>query len=211
MLFGANALYNPEAGIAIQNGALYTNIPTVTLSIWNLEGLPQMRLSNSSGFGVGTGWIDADTTSPWVLDAQDHSLAPRTVYAMFRGENGEQYGPVQDDIIYDPVPPRVTDVDVINSADLGLAEAGTTDGRVYVTVTDDNSGVSKVQVSDDPDFETYWEFVVTAERVDVPIPWELESSDEVFVRAVDRAGNLSSVKSAQHHAVFLPLVIRSRP
>jgi uncharacterized repeat protein (TIGR01451 family) len=212
MLLGANALYNPEAGLTIDDGALYTNIPTVTLTLWNLEGLPQMRISNSGGFGTGTGWIDTQTTTSWVLDTQDHPLAPRTVYAMFRGENGKQYGPARDDIVYDPVPPRVTQVAVVKDADSGLTEVEAEEAVVRVTATDDNSGVSKVEISDDPDFETYWEAAVVTETTYIPIPWEPVGSEEVFARAVDRAGNVSEVKgSGQYHALFLPLMIRSHP
>jgi uncharacterized repeat protein (TIGR01451 family) len=212
LLLGANASYNSEAGLTIENGALYTNVPTVTLSLWNLEGLPQMQISNSGGFGTGTGWIDADTTISWVLDTHDHLHTPLTVYAMFPGENGQQHGPVHDDIIYDPVPPRVTEVEIVNDAESGTTIAGTEKTLVRVTVSDDNSGVSKVQVSDDPDFETWWAFAVSAHTIEIPIPWESQASDRVFVRAVDRAGNLSDVRSGLlHHAimVYLPLVISS--
>jgi hypothetical protein len=166
-----------------------------------------MWISNSGGFGTGTGWIDADPTKSWVLDTQGHVHTPRTVYAMFRGENGEQHGPVRDNIIYDPVPPQVTRVDIVNTAKSGLTIAGTENTIVRVTVRDDNSGVNRVQVSDDYDFEANWEFAVAADTIEITIPWEFQRSDRVFVRAVDRAGNLSGIISAQHHVVYLPLVI----
>ncbi|MGD8968017.1 MAG: PKD domain-containing protein, partial [Anaerolineae bacterium] len=212
MLLGADASYNAEAGLTIENGTLYTNVPTVTLSLWSLEGLPQMQISNSAGFGTGTGWVDAETTTSWILDTRDHLHTPLTVYALFRGENGQQHGPVHDDIIYDPVPPRVTEAEIVTNAESGPTTAGTENTFVRVMVSDDNSGVSQVQVSDDPDFETWWEFPVNARTIEIPIPWEHQASDEVFVRAVDRAGNPSDVKSGLlHHviAVYLPLVISS--
>jgi hypothetical protein len=211
MLLGANASYDPEAGLAIENGTLYTNIPTVTLSLRNSENLPQMRISNSGGFGTGTGWIDAVTTTSWVLDTQDHLHTPRTVYAMFLSENGEQHGPVWDDIIYDPIPPQVTRVEIADSAESDVTTTGTENAIVRVTVSDDNSGVSRVQVSEDPDFETRWESAVADDTIEIPIPRELLTSGKVFVRAVDRAGNLSAVRSGQRRAMYLPCVIRGNP
>jgi uncharacterized repeat protein (TIGR01451 family) len=212
ILLGADALYRPEAGLSIEDGASYTNIPTVTLRLWTSQSLPQMEISNSSGFATGTGWIEADTTRAWVLDTKDHLLAPHTVYAMFRAENGEQYGPLQDDIIYDPIPPLVTEIEIVDDAASGQSTAGEIT-TVRVGASDDTSGVSKVQVSDDPAFETYSLFTMVADTIDIQMPWELQATDQVFVRAVDRAGNLSAIRSWQRHtvAVYLPLFINCSP
>jgi hypothetical protein len=212
ILLEAGASYNAEAGLIIENCGLYTNVPTVTLSLWSLEGLPQMQIANSGGFGASSGWIDAAVTTSWVLDTQDHLHTPLTVYAVFRGENDEQGGPVYDNITYDPIPPRVTEVGIVSNAESGPTTAETKNTLVRVTVSDDNSGVSKVQVSDDADFERWWEFALSARTIEIPIPWEPQASDRIFVRAVDRAGNLSDVKIGllQHATtVYLPVVMSS--
>ena len=46
------------------------------------------------------------------------------------------------------------------------------------------------------------------------IPWDPQSTDTVYVRVVDRAGNLSAVASAlvsAEHRVYLPTTLRKTP
>ncbi len=218
VLLEAKASYDSTVGMIIEGGALHTNVPTVTLALWNPEGLPQMRLCNEGRFGEGAGWMDVDATQSWRLDVgRGDTHTPLSVYAVFQDETGEQYGPVHDDIIYDPVPPRITDLDIVDRGTQCAADDGSTwssaltagGQSVRVAVSDDNSGVASVQISDDADFETFSETVVTTNMVEIPIPWDLQSSNEVFVRAIDRAGNTSEVRSEQSHKIYLPLVIRA--
>ena len=67
-----------------------------------------------------------------------------------------------------------------------------------------------MQISHSADFEQFSEFAVTGTITD--IPWTLQPSGEVYVRVVDRAGNLSQVSSGQtsiRFKIHLPLLIRS--
>jgi hypothetical protein len=69
--------------------------------------------------------------------------------------------------------------------------------------------VDRIQVSDDPDFGTYTEFVFIGPTAD--IPWTVQATGAVYIRAVDRAGNTSEIsygKGPADHEVFLPLVLR---
>lgn len=215
----ASSTYNPGYGLTINDGAQYTNIPTVTLRYsWNVaDDILYVKFSNDGGFGPGgdtTAWIPvspADPTYPdWVLDTYGGLVLPRTVYAKFRDGSGLQYGPIQDDIIYDPGPPEVTVVEIITQTGGGaLSAMAGKDVIVRVTTSDDNSGVSKVQLSHSADFARYSEFAVTGGTTD--ISWTLQPSGQVYVRVVDRAGNLSEVESEQgppNYEVYLPLVLR---
>jgi uncharacterized repeat protein (TIGR01451 family) len=207
--------YNPGYGVTINNGSSYTNIPTVTLTIsWGDEdpNIEKMWISNDGGFVEGTDWIDVSTTHPnWLLDIQGDLRMPRTVYVKFRDSIGSQYGPIHDDIIYDPVAPQVTEVEIITDTG-GLQAMAMQDIIVRVKSSDDNAGTSEVHVSHKETFETYADFEITGSTTD--IPWTLQPSGEVYVRVVDRAGNVSEAVSAQgapNYPVFLPLVLRQTP
>jgi len=211
---GADAVYNPGYRLTIYDGALATAVPTVTLSLsWAAEDPPieKMQISNDGGFGSGTGWIDvSDSYSAWVLDTYGDLRLPRTVYALFRDEEGKQYGPLQDDIIYDPDPPQLAGVEIITQTTTQSVRS--VEGEeviVRVTASDDNSGLARVQISHSEDFGGSSEFGVTGGTTD--IPWTLQPSGEVYVRVVDRAGNVSESESQQgpsRYEVFLPALLR---
>ena len=205
-----DSTYNPGFSLSINNGALFTNIPTVTLSLsWALTNplIEEMSLSNDGGFGSGTGWIPVTTTqSGWVLATYGNLVLPRTVYVKFRDSNGIPYGPFQDEIIYDPTPPQVTSVEIIAQAVRSLNKPGGQNVIVRVKSSDDNSGVGRIQLSSVATFNPFTEFAPTGTTTDVP--WILSQSGKVYVRAIDRAGNVSSVVSSQRYAVYLPLIER---
>ncbi len=220
VLLEAKASYDAAVGVIIEGGVLHTNVPTVTLALWNPEGLPQIRLCNEGRFGEGASWVDEDAIQYWRLDVGRGDIhAPLSVYAVFQDETGEQYGPVHDDIIYDPVPPRITDLAIVDRGARCAADNASTWSSVVtagghavrVAVSDDNSGVASVQISDDAGFETFSETAVTTNVIEIPIPWDYVSSPQVFVRAIDRAGNASEVRSEQSHKVYLPLLVRAHP
>jgi uncharacterized repeat protein (TIGR01451 family) len=205
----AVSIFDPGYRLSINNGALYTNIPTVTLALsWQNETLPitQMQISNDGGFASGTGWIAVNASyAPWTLTTYGSLQLPRVVYARFRDGSGLIYSTVQDDIIYDPVPPQI--------AQLSFAPALNRRPRHAVTVrvvsSDDNSGTADVQLSDRADFASYQTFPVGGTTTDVP--WSLSPLGLVYVRVSDRAGNLSLVsvlRGPGDHDIFLPLILR---
>jgi hypothetical protein len=133
------------------------------------------------------------------------------VYARFRDASGQPFGPVQDDIIYDPGPPQVTGVEILAQTGEGISAMEGQDVIVRVTASDDNSGVAKVQLSNDRDFGVFSEFVVNGGTTGVP--WTLPPSGEVYARVVDRAGNLSLVssgKATENSRVYLPIIVKNR-
>lgn len=209
----ARSVYNPGYRLTINEGNLFTTVPTVTLRYaWDYGAITHVRFSNDGGFGPGgntTAWLPVSPTHPiyadWVLATYGDYRLPRVVYAMFRDAAGRQYGPVQDDIIYDPVKPIVTAVTILPASNL-LAAAQPV--RVRVASEDDNSGVALVQISAQADFAQYASF---AARGGVE-EFEWDQPGAVYVRALDRAGNVSEVQSAAPmRRLYLPLVIRVSP
>ncbi len=215
----AVSTYNPGYGLTIEEGALYTRVPTVTLRYrWNGDDdITHVQFSNDGGFGPAgdtSDWLPVTPEDPthngWALSPYGELTLLRTVYARFRDGSGAKFGPIQDDILYDPVPPQVMRVEVI--APVLPRRVGAMRGLeviLRVTVGDDNSGVDRVQISHSAGFETYSEFAAIGGVTEVA--WELQPSGAVYVRALDRAGNLSVVVGEQgmvHHELFLPLVLR---
>jgi hypothetical protein len=214
----ARSVYNPGYGLSINDGIGYTDIPTVTLSFsWNpLDNITSLKISNDGGFATPetTDWLPVDAGDPtyggWVLDTYGDLRLPRTVYIKFRDDVGTQYGPFQDDIILDSEAPAVEGIEIITDTGRSLAASMTgMNVIVRVTTSDDNSGVGSVEISHEPNFDDYTTFKMVGETAD--FFWELQPSGLVYVRAVDRAGNLSISVGAQgpksYDKIYLPLVI----
>jgi len=221
VLLEASSTYNPGYWLTVNGGVMATGVPTVTLRYsWNAaDNITLVKFSNDGGFtpaGNTTGWIPVNPTDPtytgWVMSTYSGLILPTTVYAKFRDGDGNQYGPIQDDIIYDPGAPLVNGIEIITGTVLGSRATEGLSVIVRVTASDSNTGVSQVQISHSADFEQFSEFAVTGRMTD--IPWTLQPSGKVYVRAVDRAGNVSEVSSEQGEAnyeIYLPIVVRSEP
>lgn len=210
----ARSTYNPGYWLTIDDGALYTNVPTVTLRYgWNpVDNITTAKFSNDGGFGDAQSIAvnPADPTVPgWVLSAYGDVRLPQTVYARFYDAAGRHYGLVLDTLMYDPNPPPPLHVEVITQTTPGIGAAQTQQIILRITATDDNSGVNNVQISGSPDFTQYTEFAVTGSATD--IPWTLPTCGLIHIRAQDRAGNLSAAaieNQSARCAVYLPTVLR---
>jgi uncharacterized repeat protein (TIGR01451 family) len=209
----ARSTYNPGFSLSIDDGALYTNVPTVSLTLtWDATlGIDGMKISNDGGFGAGgstTVWLPITTTyAGWVIPALGNQRLPYSVYVKFRDANGTQFGPIQDDIIYDPIVPATPTIQIIVPSTVRYGTAPNTNSVIVrVAATDDNSGVGTIQLSHTPDFAQISEYAATGPTTDVT--WSLQSSGQVYVRVVDRAGNISAEKTAAKYVVYLPLVKR---
>jgi uncharacterized repeat protein (TIGR01451 family) len=212
----AGSTFNPGYRLSVNDGALATNVPTVTLTYaWNVEdAITQVQFSNDGGFGSGaSAWLPVNAANPtlsgWVLDTYGDLRMPYLVYARFRDALGRPYGPIMDWIIFDPVAPRVLGVELLP----GSRRAQTAGEEVVarITASDGNTGVARVQLSHTADFGAYEETGFIGPTTDVP--WVLSDAGQVYVRAVDRAGNVSAPVSAEKKGsvIFLPLVIRASP
>ncbi len=90
--------------ITINNAAVFTNDPNVTLSICAPRAR-EMMLSNDGGF-PGATWEPYAETRPWTITTYGQYVLPRFVYAAFKDADGAVHGVYFDDIIYDPNPPE---------------------------------------------------------------------------------------------------------
>jgi uncharacterized repeat protein (TIGR01451 family) len=210
----SRATVNPGYRLTINDGALATGVPTVALRYaWNVaDAITHVQFSNDGGFGAGSSaWLSVNPTDPtladWTLDVYGDFRMPYLVFARFRNAEGQTYGPVMDWIIYDPTAPRISGVEII--AGPGLAQTFGNGVIVRITATDGNTGVARVQLSHSEDFASYEEMGFTGPTTDVP--WTLGSGGQVYVRAVDRAGNISEPVSAgtEQRLIFLPFIIRA--
>ncbi len=206
------AIYDPLFRLTINDGALYTNSPNVILTLsWGATNPPitTMWLSNDGGFGSETQVLPVVGRVGWMLSTYGQLVLPRTVYAVFFDQTGNDYGPIQDDIIYDPDEPELEVEMVTRPVAAGQPSALGDQRFVRVTNRDDNSGVEKAMLSDTPDFSS-------AATVSYPVtgavqewPWPHDGS--VYVQVIDRAGNTSVVKQAGgagDFKTYLPLLLQ---
>jgi uncharacterized repeat protein (TIGR01451 family) len=214
-LLTAASTFNPGYSLSINEGALYTNIPTVTLGYTYNAGdnITEVKFSNDGGFGTGSSsWLPVSSGPSyegWLLMTYGDLRIPRTVYAKFRDDAGNPFGPVTDDIIFDPVPPSAPDVLVDKHKKTTLLSLTATEPvTLVVTVADDNSGVEGVEVSNSTSFIASSFYTVTAETTE--IPWVMGEKGAAYLRAIDRAGNMSEVTTVQtKYFIYLPVVMRN--
>jgi hypothetical protein len=208
----AQSVYDPLFRLTINNGALYTNVPTVTLSLsWGATTPPitSMSLSNDGGFGPGSQTMPVAEQVSWGLSTYGSHILPRFVFAIFFDSLGGQYGPLQDEIIYDPNPPELEAEMVRQPGASQLAGQGS-QTFIRVTSRDDNSGVEWVVISSQPDF-------APGATVSYPVSsavqeWPWPGTGPAYVKVTDRAGNVSAVKQADPPAegseTYLPVIVK---
>jgi hypothetical protein len=121
-----------DVGVTINNAAIATNSPGVTLTIREPAGATSVRISNDGGFGSAqTFAIRGDDTYTWTLATSGGERLPKTVYVRFVG-TGDANQTFTDDIVLDQRPP--------------LTLAATLDGGILrVKATDKGTGVEKVE------------------------------------------------------------------
>jgi hypothetical protein len=144
----------PEGSVAIDDGAGYTDDPSVTLGLTAddpTSDVVDVRLSNSpataGGVLVEGTTMGADSLVDWDLAAADGS---RSVYVQWRDAVGHWSTPTSDAIVLDRVDPVVTTptAAIVSGA---LLSSGRVPARVTFGASDARSGLasSAVQVSRD--------------------------------------------------------------
>jgi sugar lactone lactonase YvrE len=164
-------------GVSINNGAQFTNSPSVTLSAVWTPFAETVTVSNDGGF-AGAQSVPVVATLGWLLDSSGPERLPKTIYARFDGSTQT----FQDDIILDQVPPTVTSATASTLARARSVRAAGSGFRLALAGSDDNSGLSDVQFAQDPAAPGAFRPYVEQDTVD-DLPR--------FVRLRDRAGNLS--------------------
>ena len=165
-----------DAGVTINNAAIATNSPGVTLTIHEPSGATAVKISNDGGFGAATSQaIRGDDTYTWTLQTSGAERLPKTVYVRFSGGGNDGNQTYTDDIILDQRPP--------------LALAAALSGKTLkVRARDSGTGVSKVQYTKKPGSKK----IVTR---DYTRKLRVKSKRKVrFARFVDGADNYSAWK-----------------
>lgn len=196
-----------ELGVSINDGAIATNDPHVTLSlIWPRLGETAL-LSNDGGFGTagGTRSIGLAARVPWTLASSGPERLPKIVYVRFRGgESGRET--YTDDIILDQRPPNVAATSLLAKpiAAASASAAAARSSTLRVTGTDDNAGIRNVIVATKPGGKPIAQkglaranargkrTVTTTLRVP-------SSMRTLYVRVTDVAGNSSKWKLVRRH------------
>lgn len=94
-----------EVGVTINDAAVATNSPGVTLTIHEPSGATAVKISNDGGFGsADTRAIRGDDTYTWTLQTSGAERLPKTVYVRFTGA-GNDSQTYSDDIILDETAP----------------------------------------------------------------------------------------------------------
>jgi hypothetical protein len=171
--------------LSIDDGALWTNTTSVTLRVGAPGGTSEMRVSNDGGF-AGAPWQPFDTRPEWTISTFGDYTIPRTVYVRVRDTDGQTLGIVQDDIIYDPLPP---------SGSVSITSVQSDEVEVALRATDQAqlSGVAEMRVSANAQFTgAAWQPYATSATV----PRAGTGSVQVYAQFRDGAGNRSTVVSA---------------
>lgn len=174
---------SPTVTMVIDDDALYTTIPTVTLTITatDYNGIDAMRFTNQGG--SYTEWQSPVVTRTWELSGTD---GKKTVLAQVRDVPGN-ITTISDTIILDQTPPTVTMV-INNDAPY------TTIPTVTLTITaTDTNGIDAMRFANQSGSYTEWQSPVITRT------WELSGSDglkTVLVQVRDVPGNAATVGDA---------------
>ena len=174
-----------QLGVSVNRGAQYTRTTRVKVNLQFPAEATSVLLSNDGGFFTPTS-LAPQPEVDWVLDSSGPERLPKTVYVRFL------IGPFPsetftDDIILDETPPVVNSANIAPApaaASAGIAAARARTLTVRLKATDSNSGVDAVQIT--PVKSKPGRFLPYKTRIKFK-----SRTRKLFVRARDRAGNLS--------------------
>jgi hypothetical protein len=185
-------------GLSIDGGKIYTNQPTVTLTIHGPAGSAAMQISNDGGFSNSI-WEPFTLTKTWQLDQYGNTALSRTVYVRFRDSDGV-FSPVyQDDIVLDITPPV---------GQVGMAQGAASQNGVVLTfaISDDKSGVTAMRISNQPDLSA-----ITWEPFAPEYTWHGSHQGMLYVQFRDEAANVSrmyTIRITEEYRVAIPMLMR---
>ena len=171
----AQQLGNQDGAILINNGADYTNLSDVTLSLMTTNG-KEMYVTNDPTCASGGTWEPYTKFRPWTLSAKNAEVK---VYVSYReSATSIPGGCVNDAIIHDDIPPSVNVVKDIsgftNNANVPFE----------FNVTDNLSGVDHVDCTADRDWSTGCNSSIKVHNLK-------EGAHSIQLQATDKAGNVS--------------------
>jgi hypothetical protein len=210
-------------GLSINDGALWTNSTTVSLTIPAQAGTAEMQISNDGGF-IGAMWEPYALYQAWEMTALDNNVLPRTVYVRFRDTAGNTPSTFQDDIILDVVAPasEITEVKLaaLDAASFGALRVTAPSSTMPVTVrwagSDNISGVKWYDIQARTAEGEWTDWVVRTTATEAVYHAQPGQAYLFRSRAQDNAGNWEAYQdhagheSIEIHTVWLPAILRSR-
>jgi hypothetical protein len=173
-----------ETGVSINNGAVFTNDPNVTLRVVWPAFAHEARVSNDGGF-VPTSVFPVSSSIPWTLQESGPERLPKTVYLRFDLTGSQTFA---DDIILDQTPPAVNSASASVRRSLATATASKDSYTLKVKASDNVSGVERMQVTTNRRKPSSLKPFASTTRLTT-------AATRAFVRVQDAAGNFSKWKS----------------
>jgi len=125
--------------VSINDGALFTNEVTVTLTIGLEPETAQMQVSNDGGF-AGAEWEPYASSKVWQITQYGSYVIPRVVYVRYKEHSGNVSATYQDDIILDVNAPNGSVEVTPGVSGSSLRKAGTETAAMHpvtIRATDD--------------------------------------------------------------------------
>jgi outer membrane protein assembly factor BamB len=201
-----------QCTVSIENGKAFTKRRDITIKS-NMSTATEMQVSNDGGF-AGATWQPFRVNLSWTLGDPGVRIASLFVYVRFRNANGLlcNGNNLIDDVVYDPLPPKVLGVVVRNDqSDHSLFATVSQEAegvRLRIIATDQLGGseVDVMQISSRADFaDSVWEPYMTEKSI------AMQANAKLYVRVRDGAENVSEsvvVSSSDMRFVFLPVVTK---
>lgn len=168
----------PEVTMKINNGAIKTNSINVSLNFTPIQVPSQMQLEEDGVFDEKSTWVKFSNPYSYILSKGD---GEKSVYARFKDELGNLYGPISAQIELDTTPPQNTSF-LINNGDQ------TSDSlEIRLTISADEA--DQILISNNEDFVG-----AVAERYKTIKTWSLGGYgvQSIYMQFVDDASNTSS-------------------
>ena len=215
----------PEYGLSINKGALFTNQITVTLTLSANPHTAQMMVSNDGGF-AGAQWEPYATHKEWQITQYGAYVIPRIVYAKYKDTEGVISGVYQDDIILDVTAPNSS---ITNLSRIGASSAARVNALSSSTVpvavewegSDDVSGVKWYDVQYKQGSAGTWTDWLTG-TTQTSATFNATPGHTYYLqsRAEDHAGNWEDypggdgdahigVPGAGQYRLYLPIVMKN--
>lgn len=210
-----NAPQPADYGLTINDGAIFTNQVSVTLTIGQTAPWTDLvEVSNDGGF-AGATWQTYNPCKAWTITRYGNYIIPRTVYVRFKNPTtGQLSATFSDDIILDVTAPTgsvavdsLTAAAAVNAAGVLTGQTVSTytvylpllfrtgqpqNATIRLTASDDVSGVGYMMVANNPGFTgSNWEAFQASQN------WYVPEGGAIYVKYKDYAGNVSAVYSAQ--------------
>jgi hypothetical protein len=168
----------PEVTMEINGGALKTNNINLTLSFTPVKTPSYMQLEEDGVFDENSTWVGFTNPYKFLISKED---GLKTVYAKFKDDLGNQFGPISAQIELDTSPPQNADFNINN----GEQTSDSLEVRLYISADD----ASYIKVSNSDDFAGS-----EIERFKTIKNWSLAGYgvQTVYMQFIDNASNSTS-------------------